>query len=170
MTGNQNNHEIAKGRGTALQPGEGKSLWVLGDLYTFKVVGDDTDGKQAIVEVISQPENGPPPHIHHREDEAFYVLEGEFSFLCGDSSFTATAGSFIHIPKGMLHTFNNTGKIPGRLLFIITPAGFEKFFEEIGEPATDKLSPPPPNPATVEKLMTLAPKYHLEIRIPNEGR
>jgi len=157
----QDNREIA------LLPGEGKSLWVLGDLYTFKVVGDDTDRSFAMIEVQAQPQNGPPPHIHHREDETFYVLEGEFSFLHGDRTFTATAGSFVYIPKCTLHTFNNVGTAPGRVLVIITPAGFEKFFEEIGEPATDKSSPPPFNPATIEKLLALAPKYHLEVKVPS---
>jgi len=60
--------------GFTLQPGIGKSLWVLGDLYTFKVVGEETGGAIAVLEVQVQPQNGPPPHIHHREDETFYVL------------------------------------------------------------------------------------------------
>ncbi len=156
--------------GITLQPGMGKSLWVLGDLYTFKVVGEETGGAFAVLEVQVELQNGPPPHIHHREDETFYVLEGEFSFLHGDIKFTATAGSFVYIPRGTLHTFKNIGTSQGRFLVIITPAGFEKFFEEIGEPAIDKSSPPPFNPATVEKLLTLAPKYHLEVRVPSGGR
>ena len=157
-------------QGVTLKPGEGKSLWVLGDLYTFKVVGEDTGGSFALIEVQVQPENGPPPHIHHREDETFYVLDGEFSFLHGDRGFIATSGSLIYISKGTLHTFKNVGTAPGRLLVVITPAGFEKFFEEIGEPVIDKSSPPPFNPATVEKLLALAPKYHLEVRVPSGGR
>jgi mannose-6-phosphate isomerase-like protein (cupin superfamily) len=149
----------------AFLSGEGKSFWVLGDLYTFKVASENTNGTHAVIEVLSQPQNGPPPHIHHREDEAVYVLDGEFSFLHGDRTFTATTGSFVYIPKGTLHTFKNIGTVPGRFLVVITPAGFEKLFEEIGEPAIDKSSPPPFNPATVEKLLALAPKYHLEVKV-----
>lgn len=67
-----------------LNQGEGESLWVLGDLYTFKATGKQTNGDYIVIEQIIQPQNGPPPHIHHREDEAFYVLEGRFSFLCAD--------------------------------------------------------------------------------------
>ncbi|MBI2486598.1 MAG: quercetin 2,3-dioxygenase [Deltaproteobacteria bacterium] len=145
------------------QPGGDKSFWVLGDLYAFKVVGEETNGNYSVVEILAQQQNGPPPHIHHREDEGFYVLDGEFSFLYIDRTFTATAGSFVHIPKGTLHTFNNVGTAPGRVLVIITPAGLEKLFEEIGEPVTDMSSPPPFNPATIEKLLVLAPKYQLEI-------
>lgn len=163
---NQETIKLKIEQGVTLKPGEGKSFWVLGDLCTFKVVGEDTGGSFSLIEGQVQSENGPPPHIHHREDETFYVLEGEFSFLHGDITFTATAGSFVYIPKGTLHTFKNIGTSQGRFLAIITPAGFEKFFEEIGEPAIDKSSPPPFNPATVEKLLALAPKYHLEVKIP----
>jgi len=163
---NQETIKLKIEQGVTLKPGEGKSFWVLGDLVTFKVVGEDTGGSFSLIEVQVQSENGPPPHIHHREDETFYVLEGEFSFLHGDITITATAGSFVYIPKGTLHTFKNIGTSQGRFLAIITPAGFEKFFEEIGEPAIDKSSPPPFNPATVEKLLALAPKYHLEVKIP----
>jgi len=163
---NQETIKLKIEQGVTLKPGEGKSFWVLGDLCTFKVVGEDTGGSFSLIEVQVQSENGPPSHIHHREDETFYVLEGEFSFLHGDITITATAGSFVYIPKGTLHTFKNIGTSQGRFLAIITPAGFEKFFEEIGEPAIDKSSPPPFNPATVEKLLALAPKYHLEVKIP----
>ena len=65
-----------------LNPGEGDSFWVLGDLYTFKVTGKQTNGAFTVVDQVIQPQSGPPPHIHHREDEAFYVLAGRFSFLC----------------------------------------------------------------------------------------
>lgn len=156
---------IQDSRGITLLPGEGKSLWVLGDLYTLKVVGEETGNSFAMPEVQVQPQNGPPPHIHHREDETFFVLEGQFSFLHGNSTFKTTTGSFVHIPKGTLHTFKNVGKTPGRFLVVITPAGFEKFFEEIGEPVIDKFSPPPFNPATVEKLLVIAPRYHLEVKV-----
>lgn len=162
MTRSKNTNNL----GIVLQPDEGKSLWVLGDLYTFKVAGEETGESFAMIEVQVQPQNGPPPHIHHREDETFYILEGEFSFLHGGRTFAATAGSFIHIPKGTLHTFKNVGASPGRFLVVITPAGFEKFFEDIGEPAVDKPYPPPFDPAIVEKLMALAPKYNLEVRMP----
>ncbi len=169
MNSVQNNREGKSIMGITLEPGEGKSFWLLGDLYTFKLTGDDTGGAFALVENTVQPENGPPPHIHLREDETFFVLEGEFSFLRGDTTFSANPGSFIYIPKGTLHTYKNVGGVIGRLVFLLTPAGFEKFFEEIGEPAKDKITPPPFDPATVEKLLKLAPKYHLEVRIASSG-
>jgi len=90
-------------------------------------------GAIAVVEIIAFPQNGPPPHIHHREDESFYVLEGAFSVLVGERPFEAGAGAFVHIPKGTLHTYKNTGTAPGRLLVILAPGGFENLWREIGE-------------------------------------
>ncbi len=144
-------------------PGEGQQLWVLGDLYTFKARGADTGGAVGVFEGLIYPQNGPPPHIHLREDESFWVLDGDFEFLKGDQSVRLSAGGFFHVPKNNLHTFKNVGGAPGRLLILLTPAGFEEFFFEIGEPVTDPSSPPPVTPETIQKLMALAPKYHLEI-------
>ena len=169
MSSIRDNSGIRNDKKITLRPGEGKSYWLLGDLYTFKATGDDTGGAFAMVEAQVQPQNGPPPHIHRREDETFYVLEGEFSFLHGDAAFSAGPGSFIYIPKGTLHTYKNVSGAIGRLVFLLTPAGFEKFFEEVGGPAKDKTTPPPFDPATVEKLLKLAPKYHLEVRLPPSG-
>lgn len=151
---------------TRVAPGEGRSLWVLGDLYEFKAVGEDTGGAYALVETTASPGvPGPPPHIHHREDEAFYVLEGEIELTVEGSVSTVGPGSFVNLSKGSLHTFRNAGEAPARFLAIVAPAGFEKFFFEVGEPATDKSSPPE-GPPDVEKVLAAAPKYGLEIPPP----
>src|SRR5438552_907045 len=102
--------------GVTRSPGEGRSFWMLGDLYTIKVEDADTGGKYAAVEATVAPQNGPPPHIHHREDESFYVLEGELSFLVGDRTILARAGSYVYVPQGMLHTFKNVGMKAAKLL------------------------------------------------------
>ena len=81
-------------RQIVLNNGEGNSFWVLGDLYTFKATGEQTNGAFTVIDQVIQPEGGPPPHIHHREDEAFYVLEGKFSFLSAGKQTEAGAGSF----------------------------------------------------------------------------
>ncbi|MGE5611489.1 MAG: quercetin 2,3-dioxygenase [Bacillota bacterium] len=147
-----------------LEPGEGVWLGVLGDLYRFLVTGQGTDGAYAAIEIKSFPGNGPPPHIHHRESETMYVLEGRFLLTCGDRSIHATPGAFVHVPAGMLHTFRNIGSEPGRLLVIITPAGLERLFEEIGQLVEDSFSEPPVDPIAIQRLLSLAPQYHLEIR------
>ena len=149
-----------------LNPGEGDSFWVLGDLYTFKVTGKQTNGAFTVMDQVIQPQSGPPPHIHHREDEAFYVLSGRFSFLCGDKQSIFEAGSFIYVPKGTLHTFKNIDAQQGRLLVTITPAGLEDFFYRIGTPAADLATPPAFDPGVIDKLMQLAKDYQLDIRLP----
>ncbi|HEX2973096.1 MAG TPA: cupin domain-containing protein [Tepidisphaeraceae bacterium] len=148
-----------------LEAGEGVWLGVLGDLYRFLVTGRATDGQYAVNEIKSFPGNGPPLHIHHRESEAFYVLEGRFLLTCGDRMMHVTPGAFVHVPAGTLHTFKNIGSEPGRLLVVITPAGLEGLLEEVGQPVEDTFSEPPIDPAAVQRLLALAPQYHLEIRL-----
>lgn len=146
-----------------LNQGEGNSFWVLGDLYTFKVTGKQTNGAFTVVDQIIQPQSGPPPHVHHREDEAFYVLEGKFSFLCGNNQRVVETGSFVYIPKGTLHTFKNIEGRQGRLLVTITPAGLEEFFYAIGTPIANQTTPPAFDPSVIEKVMQLAKDYQMDI-------
>ncbi len=146
-------------------PDEGRRLWVVGELLTLKMVGSDTDGAFALIEEVTPPEGGPPPHMHTREDETFYVLEGELEFLIGERTISATAGSVVYGPRGIVHSFRNVGSTPSRMAVIITPAGLEKFFEEVGEPVTDPSSPPE-SPPDVERLVAVARKYGMEIPPP----
>ena len=136
--------------GIVLGAGEGKTISVLGDSYTYKAAKEETGGAYALIEGMVVGD-GPPPHIHATEEEAFYVLEGELSVLIGERSMTATAGSFVLVPRGTVHTFSKAGTASAKILIIISPAGFEKFFEEIA------------GPPDLEKIMSLAPKYNLEI-------
>ncbi len=156
-----------KGRVKHLAPGEGKALWVAGDLVTLKVVGKDTEGAFALGEAVSLPGGGPPPHIHHREDEIFCVLEGEYEFLVGESTIRASAGSVIYGPRSIPHTFKNVGTTPARMLAFVMPAGLEEFLEELGEVATDKSSPPPFGQEEIGRLFAAAPEYDMEILTPS---
>lgn len=158
----------AMDRARHVPPGEGKALWLAGELITRKVAAEDTNGALAVAEVISPPQSGPPPHVHSREDETFYVLEGDLEFMVGDRTVPVTAGSIVYGPRGILHTYKNVGTEPSRMLVTITPAGFEKFFEEVGEPATDPSSPPPFGQEEIERLLATAPKYGMEIPPPPE--
>ncbi len=121
---------------THVPPGEGRSLWVLGELVTYKTTSERTGGAYSLFEVTTQPGGGVLPHVQHREDESFYVLEGEYEFLDDGGTTKASAGSLIYIPRGNLHAYKNIGATPGRMLVSQTPGGLhERFFEEIGEPA-----------------------------------
>ena len=114
-------------------PGDGKSFWFGGQGAIFKVPGADTGGSFAIIEHPTDPGRLVPPHVHTREDELSYVVEGEFGVRVGDQVFNAATGAYIYKPRGIPHTFWNAGTTPARLIEIIWPAGFEKFFEELAE-------------------------------------
>ncbi len=154
-------------RGTAhVAPGEGsKSLWVMGELVTYKVASRQTGGAYSLFELMSWPGGGPPPHVQHREDESFYVLEGEYEFLVEGRTIRVGAGSLIYVPKGNLHAHKNVGTKPGRMLVSQTPGGLhERYFEELGEPAIDKFRPPVPEvPSDIEKIVAIATEYGIEI-------
>ena len=151
--------------GTHVPPGEGKSVWLVGDLITVKLQGEDTGGAYSLVEETTLPQGGPPPHIHHNADETIYVLEGELEFMVGDQAIPASAGSAVYAPRGTLHTFRNVGTSPSRILALISPGGFEKFFLEAGEPAREGSSPPEGEP-DVRRIVEIGQKYGLEIPPP----
>jgi quercetin dioxygenase-like cupin family protein len=162
------------GRNVSMETGilataEGRSIWVIGDRYTIKCDGNDTSGAFALVEAVVPPGSGPPPHIHSRENEAFYILEGELQFHADGRSFTATAGAWVTLAKGSLHHFKNTGPKPARMLIMVTPAGLENFFLEVGREAIEgDTEPVTPTPEDIQKLLHAAPKFGLEIRIPSD--
>lgn len=119
------------------------------------------------MEAIVPPGNGPPPHIHRREDEAFYVLEGELQFHADGRNFTATTGAWVTLAKGSLHYFINTGTKPARMLIMVTAAGLEKFFLEVGREAIEgEAEPAKPTAEDIQRLIHAAPKYGLEIKLP----
>ena len=145
-----------------LLPGEGKAVQIGGGGLgvVFKLFGADTGGQFAVVEHPLAPGTlGGPPHIHHNEDEASYVLEGEIMVQIGDQLIQAPAGTLIFKPRGLSHVFWNQGSAPARILEIISPAGFEKYFEELAELVT------PGSPPDIARLLALAQKYDLELEM-----
>lgn len=153
-------------RGTTPSLGEGASVWFLGDLFEVKLAGEDTGRAYSMVEETSPPQGGPPPHIQHNGDEALYVLEGEVEVLVGDRTTRAIAGSLAYyVTRGTLHTFKNIGTSPSRVLAIFSPGGFERFFLEAGEPASEGSSPPEGEP-DVGRIVEIGQKYGLEIPPP----
>lgn len=149
---------------TIRKPQEGRRIGIVGDVYRFLATGEDTDGKYAMFEAIVAPGNGPPPHIHSREEESFLVLEGEMTFQLGEERIVAHEGTFLNMPIGSLHCFKNESDKVARLLISVAPAGLENMFFEVGQAvAADATLAPPPSPADIEKLLQAAPRYGLEI-------
>src|SRR5438477_9880920 len=126
---------LAQG-GVHLGKGEGRAFWLLTDLHTFKIVGDDTNGALTVAELTAGPELGPPPHIHRNNDESFYILEGTFDFSLAGQAFSAGAGAFVYLPRGVVHTHRAGGGASARALVIQSPAGVERFIGGAGKLAT----------------------------------
>lgn len=153
---------------TLRRPTEGRTIAVVGDVYRFLATGEDTHGKYATWEAIVPPGGGPPPHVHSREEEGFFILEGEVTFQIGDERVVATTGMFANMPVGTPHSFKNESSKPAKMLILVAPAGLEKMFFEFGvalpEGSTTAL---PPTKAEIDKLLRIAPSYGIEIRPPN---
>jgi quercetin dioxygenase-like cupin family protein len=155
-------------RPTLRQPGEGRTIAVVGDVYRFLATGEETNGKYALWEAIVPPGEGPPPHVHSREEEGFYILEGEITLFIGDQRLIVSAGMFANMPVGTLHSFKNETDRPARMLISVAPAGLEQMFFEVGvalaEGATTTL---PATKAEIEKMLAVAPRYGIEIKLPH---
>ena len=152
---------------TLRTPKEGRTVAVVGDVYRFLATGEDTNGKYALWEALVPPGGGPPPHVHSREEEGFYVLEGEITLFLGDQRLVASAGMFANMPVGTLHSFKNETDRPARMLISVAPAGLEKMFFEFGVPLAEGTTTAlPPTKDEIEKLLAVAPRYGIEIKLP----
>ena len=153
---------MTAGEGIVLAAGEGRSVSHRpGHQAVFKAVGEDTGGAYTLCEYTAAPSAGPPPHVHHNDDEAFYLLEGELTVRVGERQATVTAGSFVFLPRGILHTFTNSGSTPARFLVIASPAGFDKYLDDMA--AASAAGSGPPDPATAAAI---AGKHGMEFVTP----
>ncbi len=153
-----------KRRPTVKRISEGRTVAVVGDVYRFLATGDDTHGTYALWEAIVPPAGGPPSHVHSREEEGFYIVEGEITLQAGDERILATAGMFANMPIGMPHSFKNESNKPAKMLITVAPAGLEQMFFEVGVPVAEgSTAALPPTHEEIEKLLKIAPKYGIEI-------
>lgn len=131
-----------------------------GEKLHFLLTGHHTGGAFALFIDEVPPNGGPPLHIHHREDETFYILEGELMIQVGEEQFAAPAGSSVFLPRGIPHTFTNVGAKTAHALVVLTPGGLEGFFAEV-EPLVTQPEPDMP------EILTIAAKYGIEaVRVP----
>ena len=134
---------------TALEPlavpsGEGEARWWFGGLVEIKATAADTGGQMTIVEVTEHAGAEAPLHVHHRDDEGFWILEGEVTFEVGDETIEARAGDYVFAPRGIPHRFT-VGERGCRMLFIMVPGGMEDVIRATSEPAASRTLPPPPD-------------------------
>lgn len=143
-------------------PEDGDPIWFLASRMKVKASAATTGGRYGLIEAELPPGFSPPAHIHHREDEAFYILEGRLTFRCGERTFAATAGSYVFLPRHVPHSFVVEGDAPVRMLNITTPGGGEGFFVDAGRPAEgDGL--PPTEPPDIDLLRSVSAAYGAEI-------
>jgi mannose-6-phosphate isomerase-like protein (cupin superfamily) len=128
-------HTTSNADGHSLAPGDGERIWIVGDTMTLKATGSTTGGRFALLENLTAPGGGPPPHLHTREDEFFFVLDGTFEVRIGDEVHTLGPGGHAYVPRGTVHNFRNTAETPSRMLVGFTPGGIEGFFRESGRPS-----------------------------------
>ena len=145
--------------GIVLGPGEGRVISVLGNEISLKVVNEDTGGAFGIMEYTAGAGfSGPPPHVHKKMIEVFYVLEGELTIHMGERRITAPTGTFALVPAGDVHTFSNPGTAPVKMLVMFSPGGFEKYFQEMPDIVAKHGFPPPP-----DVMAALGRKYDFEV-------
>jgi quercetin dioxygenase-like cupin family protein len=149
-----------------LASGEGEALWAFGFLATVKASSETTDGRVAVIEHLGPRGAGSPLHVHRREDEWFYILEGEVTFWVGGQVVNAPAGSFVYGPRDVPHTFTVASE-QARFLLVAEPAGFDGFFRAAAVPAERLEIPPPPGEAPdIARLTALAAEYGIDILGP----
>lgn len=147
--------------------GTGQAYWGPGTQMTFIATGKETGGAFFLAEMSVQPGGGPPPHIHRREDESFHLFEGTLTVQVGGDTITASAGDFVYLPRGIAHSFRNTGSVTARALLLITPAGLENYFAEVFERVADPSTPPPPpGSEMIARALAASPRYGLELLPP----
>ena len=146
---------------------EPSTVWWQGALMTLKAHAGSTGGALGLVEARFPAGFGPPLHVHHREDEALYVLDGELRCRQGDSEFTAGPGELVFGPRELPHAFK-AGPDGARALVVITPAGLERMFLEGGVPAHDPANPPAED-YDLQRVVELAAKYGFDVVGPPLG-
>ena len=154
----------------ALRRDEGEALWFLDFLATIKSSAETTGGRVAVIEHLAGQDAGSPLHVHHREDEWFYVLDGELTIWVDGQVIPAPAGSFVYGPRNTPHTFTVSSPEGARFLLVTEPAGFEGFMRAVAEPARALTVPPPPSDASQApdpaQLAALAAEYGIDILGP----
>lgn len=145
----------------ALAAGEGEARWWFGQLAVIKATAEDTAGGHTLVEITVDPGYETPLHIHHREDEAFWMIDGSASFTVGEETVEAGPGAYLFGPKHVPHKWR-AGSQGARLLYLFAPGGFEELIREMSEPA-EELTPPPRDIAPPDNVGEIAAEFGVEL-------
>jgi quercetin dioxygenase-like cupin family protein len=144
-------------------PEGGRAISAFGSTTIFKLLGQETGGALCLAVAETPPGAGPPPHVHARDDEVFFVLQGELSFLTPEGWLPAPQGTVIFAPKGIAHTFKNAGATPSRHLVVALPSGFDEFYQRCAEVFAEA------GPPDRERLTAIASDYGYQFLRPTPG-
>ena len=147
---------------------QGEARWWFGALAEIKATAADTGGQMTIVEVTEHPGAEAPLHVHHRDDEGFWILEGEVTFEVGGETIEAGAGDYVFGPRDIPHRFT-VGDRGCRMLFIMVPGGMEDLIRATSEPAPSRTLPPPadeePSAEEMEGLKAVVKELGYELLV-----
>jgi mannose-6-phosphate isomerase-like protein (cupin superfamily) len=150
-----------------LEPNKGKHIGVAGDINTILAFKEDTGGTYSFIEAKVFPGGGPTPHVQTREHEGFYIIEGQIIFKVDDQRIEAKPGTFVNVPPNVWHSFKNETNEIAKLIIVLSPAGMEQLFVEVGlEISNTNVKPAPFSNEQIQKLVRLAPKFGMEIKPP----
>lgn len=141
-------------------------IW-LGELAIIHATGKETNGRYAMIELYATKEGEAPWHVHHHEDEGFYIIDGEMTFYIGDKVVKGRPGDFIFAPKDIPHMYTVDTPRHARVMMTFSPAGFEDFVRATSVPSTS-LIPPPPETVNIdyEEVMRIARQFGAEFVEP----
>jgi quercetin dioxygenase-like cupin family protein len=166
MTDIAQEQKTAARKPVALRSNDGEAYWFFGTLVTIKAGSEETSGGAVITENLAPRGSGSPLHVHHREDEWFYVLEGELTFWVGGELIVAGPGGFVYGPRDIPHTFTVSSE-QARFLLVTHPGTFDGFVRALGQPAARLEIPEGAGaPPDMELLVATAAEYGLEILGP----
>jgi quercetin dioxygenase-like cupin family protein len=152
----------------AVRKNEGEARWWFGALAEIKATAADTGGQMTIMEVTEHPGAEAPLHVHHRDDEGFWILEGDVTFEVGDETIAASAGDYVFGPREIPHRFT-VGDSGCRMLFILVPGGVEDVIRATSEPAQSRSLPLPPEeeptPEEIEGLKAIVKEHGYELLV-----
>jgi quercetin dioxygenase-like cupin family protein len=164
----QHSHEAVSLEPVAVRSGEGEARWWFGALAEIKATAADTGGQMTIVEVTEHPGAEAPLHVHHRDDEGFWILEGEVTFEVGDETIEARGGDYVFGPRHIPHRFT-VGNRGCRMLFILVPGGIEDVIRATSEPAPSRTLPAPsdeaPTAEEVEGVKAIVREHGYELLV-----
>jgi mannose-6-phosphate isomerase-like protein (cupin superfamily) len=142
---------------TIRHAGEGQAIRAFGNETLFTLTGDDTTGRLTLGLAVVPPGNGPPPHVHHADDELFIILEGRYGIFAQNQWTEVGPGAVVYLPRGSVHTFRNLGETPSRHWVLTTPSGFERFYARCGEVFAQ------PGPPDFQRLAEISREFQYDV-------